>query len=141
MIIKSHPYLFFDGTCMQAMQFYKEIFDGNIGTPELMGDLNFPMPEVDKTRVLNVTFEAQGLFFMASDIFPGQEIMQGTNFALVLYISEIEVVKSMLAQLQDGLHGKLLMPLSETQWSAGYAKVMDPFGIYWDLHVPLSKRE
>ena len=85
MTTRLNPYLNFDGTTREAMEFYKDVFGGelNIATFGESGAQNRP----SRSRVMHAMLETpSGSTIMASDPPPseGYEVQAGTNFSISL---------------------------------------------------------
>ena len=94
-------------------------------------DLEHPLPEDAKNRVMHTRLDIAGTTLMCSDTFPGMPFVAGNNFSLTIVNSDIEEVKSLFAKLKVG--GKVSMDLSETFFSKCYGAITDQFGIQWQL--------
>jgi PhnB protein len=124
-------YLAFDGDCAQAMEFYKSIFGGNL---ELMTFENSPMPvdEEYKKRILHAVLKSDLVFFMASDILPGQPFIKGTNYSMSLNFTEPDEQAAVWEKLSE--NAVIPMPLQDTFWNARFGMLIDKFGINWMLN-------
>jgi PhnB protein len=81
------PYLFFDGTCADAMQFYTEVFGGTLAPMQRWSDMppnpEYPVSDEQKNRVMHARMDAKAVSLMASDGTPGNE-QKGGNISLSL---------------------------------------------------------
>lgn len=139
MILKSYPYLLFPGCCHAALESYSQIFQGQILELKRVDELRFPLPPDVGMRVFHAVFQAEGLYFMACDIFPGHQVSLGTAISLVVDFADVERAQRCYDLLRQG--GKIVMPFSDTPRSLGYGKVCDAYGIYWDLNAPRLQGE
>jgi PhnB protein len=126
------PYLSFNGNAKDALNFYKDVFNGEITEIQTFEEADFPTPPEADNRVIHAKFKKGNLFLMASDSFPGHEITEGNNISLVLEAESEEEIQSLYDKLSQ--NGSVLMELQDTFWGAKYAKVKDRFGISWDLN-------
>jgi len=53
---KLTPYLMYNGVCEEAMNFYKECFNGEIVNMGRYGDSPMEVPESHKTKIVHVEF-------------------------------------------------------------------------------------
>ena len=95
------PYLFFDGTCSQALELYKTVFGGTTEVTlykDLPPDGNAPMrpPEA----IMHATFTAPGMTFMASDGRVGENYAGGRISMSIA--TDVESGTEMFAALSDG---------------------------------------
>ncbi|WP_449539389.1 VOC family protein [Ferdinandcohnia sp. Marseille-Q9671] len=126
------PYLIFDGNAREALEFYKDTFDGDIIEIQTFGEADYPTPPEADNRIIHAKYKKDDLYLMFSDTFPGQEVTVGNHISLTLeFESEEEITKvyNLLSQ-----NGSVSMELQDTFWGAKYAKVKDQFGIIWDLN-------
>ncbi|WP_374723136.1 VOC family protein [Peribacillus tepidiphilus] len=126
------PYLTFDGNAREALEFYKEVFEGEVVEIQTFGEADFPTPPEVDDRVMHAKFKKDELFIMVSDAFLGQSIETGNNISLALELESEEEIQKLYDRLSQ--NGTVLMELQDTFWGAKYAKVKDRFGIIWDLN-------
>jgi PhnB protein len=127
------PYLFFSGKCEEALNFYKDVFRGQIEFlsrwSEMPKDAGGP-PVTPETanRIMHATFKAPGVSFMASDGGPDKTYGEGP-VSLSIATDEIAEAERIFDRLADG--GKTEMPLSDAFWGAKFGMLTDKFGIDW----------
>ncbi|WP_216647577.1 VOC family protein [Bacillus sp. THAF10] len=126
------PYLAFNGNARQALEFYKEVFEGEITSIMLFGEADFPTPPEAAELVMHARFEKGNMQLMASDTFPGQTVEVGSNVSLMLEMESEEQIDTLYAKLSE--NGKVLMELQDTFWNAKFGSVQDQFGVKWDLN-------
>lgn len=129
-------YLFFDGQCEQAIEFYKRALGAEVDMLMRYKDSPEPPPPgcepPDRNKVMHASFRIGQTHIMASDgRCTGKPHFEG--FALSLSMkSEAEVEKAFNA-LAAG--GKVEMPLAKTFFSAKFGMVADKFGVFWMVMV------
>lgn len=129
------PYLFFNGDCRQAVEFYADVF----GTerPEIMrfGDApaepGMEPPEEMRDLIMYASLTIHGTTVMLSDAMPNSPVEKGKNIGLVVVTSDLEKLQAEFAKL--GESGKVYMDLGETFWSPVYGVVTDKFGVDWQF--------
>ncbi|SEH38674.1 PhnB protein [Halobacillus karajensis] len=126
------PYFTFTGNARDALEYYKEVFKGEIITCQTYGEADFDTPKGADDRVMHAQFKKDALFFMVSDSFPGQDVELGSSISLALELDSLEEIQNYYSLLKE--KGTTLMELQDTFWGATYAKVKDPYGITWDLN-------
>jgi len=130
------PYVFFDGKCEEAIEFYKKALGANVNMLMRFKDSPEPTPPgcgpTDSNKVMHAQFQIGETVIMASDgRATGQPKFDG--FALSLSVkTEAEADKAFNA-LADG--GKVEMPLAKTFFSARFGMVKDKFGVFWMVLV------
>ena len=130
------PYLFFDGRCEEALEFYKQALGAKVmmlmrfkDSPEL---LPTGMPAGSENKVMHTSFRIGETYLMASDgRCQGQTAFQG--FALELAVANAAEVDRYCNALADG--GQVQMPPDKTFWSPRFGMVTDRFGLCWMVSV------
>ena len=130
------PYLFFDGKCEEAIEFYKRALGAEVNMLMRYKDSPEPPPPgcapPDSNKVMHAQFQIGKTVIMASDgRCTGKPNFEG--FALSLSVpTEAEADKA-FAALATG--GKIEMPLAKTFFSARFGMVADRFGVFWMVLV------
>jgi PhnB protein len=130
------PYLIFDGKAKEALEFYKNVFNGEVFEIQTFGEANFPTPPEADSRIMHAKFKKDELFLMISDNFPGQSVNVGNNISLTLEFESEDEIQNLYDLLSKD--GSIFMELQDTFWGAKYAKVQDSFGVIWDLNHTIS---
>ncbi|MBD1381024.1 VOC family protein [Metabacillus arenae] len=130
------PYLTFNGNAKEALEYYKEVFNGEVLNIQTFGEADFPTPPEADERIMHAQFKKGSLFLMASDTFLDHSVEIGTNVSLALELESEEEIQKYYDALSQ--KGTILMELQDTFWGAKYAKVKDSFGIIWDLNYTKS---
>jgi PhnB protein len=126
------PYLTFNGNAREALEYYKEIFDGEILSMQTFGEADFETPPEMNDRVMHAQFKKEALFFMVSDSFLDQTVDKGSNISLALELDNPDEIQTYYNRLKE--NGTVLMELQDTFWGATFAKVKDSYEITWDLN-------
>ncbi|MEH7503590.1 VOC family protein [Neobacillus drentensis] len=126
------PYLMFDGNAKEALEYYREVFGGEISNLQTYGEADYPTPPEAHDRVIHAQFRKDDLFLMASDAFPGNSVVVGSNISLTLEFESEEEIQKIFDALSQ--KGTVFMELQDTFWGAKYAKVKDSYGVIWDLN-------
>lgn len=127
-------YLLLDGTCKQAMEFYKSCFGGELNLT-LVGES--PMkgffPEAMHKRVVNAKLVSGNVNISASDwLRPNQKPVQGNTVCLYLTGGSPGELKAIFDKLAAG--GDITDPLTEQPFGM-YGALNDKFGIRWMFHT------
>lgn len=130
------PYLFFDGRCEQALDFYKNALGAEVTTLMRFKDCPDPrepgMVLPDANKVMHASFRIGETTIMASDgQCTGQTKFQG--FSLSLTVPNEAEADRLFARLGEA--GKVQMPLGKTFFSARFGMVDDRFGVSWMIYV------
>jgi len=131
------PYLFFEGRCEEALEFYKKALKAEV--PMLLRFKEAPdppppgmLPPGSENKIMHASLTVGGATVMASDgRCSGQPSFKGISLSLTLQ-SEAEADR-IFAALAEG--GKVDMPLGKTFWSPRFGMVTDRFGVSWMINV------
>jgi PhnB protein len=127
-------YLYFDGRCEEALEFYKASLGAEVESVIRFKDApeNFVAAAGSGDKVMHAAFSIGNTTAMASDgKCQGNPVFQG--FGLSLSVSDIAEADRLFAVLADG--GQIRMPLAETFFARRYGMVADRFGINWMVAV------
>lgn len=131
------PYLFFDGRCEEALEFYRKALGAELKM--LMRFSENPEPEAmrrtapgTENKVMHAQFRVGETTVLASDgRCQGQPSFQG--FALSLTVANETEAERMFMALADG--GQVQMPLAKTFFSPSFGMLADRFGVMWMVYV------
>ena len=131
------PYLFFDGRCEEAIEFYKKTLGAKVemlmrfkDNPEPQGGCT-PAPET-ADKVMHASLRIGDTEIMASDgRCQGTASFQG--FSLTLDPPTEAEADRLFTALAEG--GQVQMPLTRTFFSPRFGMVADRFGITWMIMV------
>jgi PhnB protein len=128
------PYLFFDGKCEEALEFYRRTIGAEVTA--LLRWKDSPDPQMAMPgaaeKVMHARMRIGEAMVMASDgRCQGKPEFQG--FALSLTAADAAEADRLFAALGDG--GQVQMPLSETFFSPRFGMVADRFGVSWMVYV------
>jgi len=128
------PYLFFDGRCDEALNFYRKALGAEVIM--LMRFKESPEPGMappgSGDKVMHARFQVGETTILASDgQCLGRPSFQG--FALSLTVPTEAQAERLFAALGDG--GQVQMPLAKTFFSPRFGMVADRFGVSWMVYV------
>ena len=124
------PYLFFDGQCEQAFQFYAKCFGGQILASVKYGDHagGENVTADARDRIMHTALKLGGNLLMASDCAHG-EYRQPQGVSIAVDFDKPEEAERVFADLAD--KGQVQMPMAETFWAIRFGMVTDRFGTPW----------
>jgi PhnB protein len=131
------PYLFFDGRCEDAIEFYRSALGAEVEMLMRFRDSPDPpppgmIPPGGENKVMHAALRIGDAMVLASDgRCLGQPSFQG--FALSLTAPNETEANRMFASLADG--GQVQMPLAKTFFSPRFGMVADRFGVSWMVYV------
>jgi len=126
-----NPYVSFDGSAREAMEFYRSVLGGELKL-NTFGESGVPGGDPDKIMHAQLTSDA-GYTIMAADTPPGMEYVPGGNFSISLSGDDGERLRG----YWDGLSaaGTVIMPLEKQAWGDEFGMVADQFGINWMVNI------
>jgi PhnB protein len=135
--MKVQSYLFFDGCCEEAIEFYKKALGAKVDmlmrfkeSPEPCDPKMVPPGSEDK--VMHASFHVGETMIMASDgNCQGKPAFQG--FSLAIETPTAAEADTKFNALAEG--GQVQMPLTKTFFSEKFGMVADRFGVSWMVLV------
>jgi PhnB protein len=132
--MQAQPYLFFDGRCEEAIEFYRRVLGAEVTM--LMHFKDSPDPGMcapgHGDKVMHANLRIGDTTVLASDgRCQGPASFKG--FALSLTVSDEAEAERLFAALADG--GQVQMPLTKTFFSPRFGMVADRFGVSWMVYV------
>jgi len=130
------PYLFFDGRCEEAIEFYKKTLGAEVQMLMRYNDSPQPhppgmVPPGFENKVMHTTFRIGDSNVMAADDCTGHPNFQG--FSLSLTVGNESEADRLFNALADG--GQVRMPLTKTFFSPRFGMLADRFGVGWMIIV------
>ncbi|WP_431855033.1 VOC family protein [Azospirillum sp.] len=132
------PYLFFEGRCEEALDFYRRTLGAEVRMMMRFKDSPEPHPEGAippgaEDNVMHAEFlVGDSVLFGSDGCGTGTSSFHG--FGLTLNVKDEAEADRVYAALGDG--GKVVMPLGKTFFSPRFGMVADRFGVTWMVIVP-----
>lgn len=135
--MKVEPYLFFEGRCEEALEFYRKALGAEIVM--IMRNKEAPekpppgmLPPGTDNKVMHASFVVGDTTVMASDgMCSGQPAFKGVS--LSLSVASVAEGERLFKALADG--GQVRMPFGKTFWSPGFGMVADRIGVGWMINT------
>ena len=127
------PYLFFDGRCEEAVEFYRKAVGAKVDRMMRFKDSPEPaqpgmVPPGGENKVMHMQFRVGDTLVLASDgECSGKAKFQG--FALAVTVPNTAEADRVFAALSAG--GQVQMPLTRTFFSPRFGMLADRFGVNW----------
>ena len=129
------PYLFFDGRCEEAVEFYRKALGAEVSilrykdNPEPQSGM---VPPGSENKVMHAHLRIGDTSIMASDgRCQGRPSFQG--FSLTLTVPNDAEAERLFGVLAEG--GQAQMPLTKTFFSSRFGMLADRFGVGWMIIV------
>jgi PhnB protein len=131
------PYLFFNGRCEEAVEFYRKALGAEVEMLMRFKDSPEPpqpgtVPPGFENKIVHVSFRVGDTTLMASDGCSAEKA-NFEGFSLSLAVATEAEVDRVFAALADG--GQVRMPPAKTFWSPRFGMVEDRFGVGWMITV------
>jgi len=131
------PYLFFEGRCEEAAEFYRKALGAEVTMLMRFKDSPEPpkpgmVPPGAGDKVMHMSLRIGDTTVLASDgRCLGRPSFQG--FSLSLTVPDVAEAERRFKALADG--GQVQMPLAKTFFSPRFGMVADRFGVSWMVYV------
>lgn len=129
--ITCNAYLFFDGNCREAMEFYRQIFGGDL-VVQTFGEADHNCPDAMKDSVMHARLSGGDILLMASDN-PGSESLGTGKIHLALGGSNEQKIRKLFDGLSAG--GTIGHPLKKESWGDIYGDLKDKYGVQWMVNI------
>jgi PhnB protein len=133
------PYLFFNGTCEQAIEFYRKALGAEVEMMMRFKESPEPhqpgtVPPGFENKIMHASVRIGQTTLLASDGCSNEKT-EFKGFSLSLTLRDERQANRVFAALSDG--GQVRMPLTKTFWSPCFGMLEDRFGIGWMINVML----
>lgn len=131
------PYLFFDGRCEEALNFYRSALGAEITMLMRFSESPDPtppdmLPPGAENKVMHAALKIGASVLLASDGHcAGNPRFEGMAISLTV-ASEAEAAR-VFAALSNA--GEVTMPLGKTFFSPSFGMLRDRFGVAWMVYV------
>jgi len=132
--MKVQPYLFFDGRCEEALEFYKKAIGAEVGMKMRVKDApDQGGAHAPADKIMHADFRVGNTTIMCSDGFAkGNPKFDG--FCLSISAKDEAETKKIFGALGEG--GEVTQPIIKTFFSPAFGMVRDKFGVHWMVMVP-----
>lgn len=129
-----NPYLSFDRTAREAMDFYQSVFGGEL-IRSTFGEFGMPgVPEDQADLIMHSRLSTTaGFTLMGADTPPGMEEHLTGNGTVSLSGDENDELRGYWEALADG--GQITMPLEQAPWGDAFGQLTDRFGVSWMVNI------
>jgi PhnB protein len=131
-----NAYLFFNGQCREAFQFYAGVLSGQITSMFSYG--SSPMADQNNPslneKIMHARLEIAGQAIMGSDA-PPERFQPQRGFSMSVGVATPADAERIFKALSVG--GTVEMPVQKTFWSSAFAMFTDRFGISWMINCEL----
>jgi PhnB protein len=131
------PYLFFNGNCEEAVEFYRKALGAEVLFKMRFSESPEPhppgmVPPGFEKKIMHTSFRIGETTVMASDGCANEK-PKFEGFSLSLSVRTEAEADRAFAALTEG--GQVQMPLTKTFWSPRFGMLTDRFGVGWMVGV------
>jgi len=132
-MLRTVPFLLFDGDCAEAMTFYHACLGGELTLTRLGETLmKDQFPAEKHGRIINAHLTSGAIDLSATDWMasPALEPVQGNTFAVFVVGDGYDELKAVFDRLADGADRQWFQELHDLPFGT-YGQFFDRFGVQW----------
>ncbi|MFD1547519.1 VOC family protein [Nonomuraea guangzhouensis] len=127
-----NPYLVFNGNARQAMEFYANVFGGNLALNTFAEFGATDSPDAD--RIMHAMLETDaGYTIMASDVIGDMRFEPMAGASVSLSGDDADLLRGYWEGLSAG--GSVTMPMQKQAWGDEFGMCVDQFGVPWMVNI------
>jgi len=126
-----NPYIGFADNAREAMEFYRDVFGGELAL-STFGEMGAAAPG-EEDKIMHAMLETpSGFALMGSDTPAGMTRPDASNISISLS-GDDEALRGYFEKLSAG--GSVTMPLEKQMWGDEFGMCVDRFGVAWMVNV------
>jgi PhnB protein len=134
--ISLEPYIFFQGNAKEAMEFYKNVFGGELTVTTYADVPNMPgMEGTQKDWLMHASLEGGEVKLMASDTAEASPVAK--KVSLSLGGTDEARMREIFDALSAG--GKVFSALKKEVWGDIFGSFTDKYGVEWMMNIGVQK--
>jgi PhnB protein len=131
-----NPYIAFNGTCREAIEFYKHALGAEVLFAQTFGES--PMSDAGPAdHIMHSTIKVGNSTIMMCDDPRVHAVRDGGNITLAIGLDDPPRARQIFENLSKD--GSVVMPLEKTFWAEAFGMVTDKFGIKWMVNCDAPK--
>ena len=130
--MKVVPYLYFNGNCEEALNFYHKALGGEKSEIMRYGSQGEGIPEEIANRIMHAELILGDDLIYFSDTSAEGEYQPGSNVQINLNLDTEEEIRKIYEGL--AVEATVTMELQDTFWGAIYGALTDKFGVSWSFN-------
>lgn len=135
-MITINPYIYFDGNCEEAFNFYESVFHKEISSISKYKDVPKPKRNIFKEsdeKIMHVTLplSKETMLNGSDNSLAYEEMVKYKTFTLIIHTDSNDEVDRLFSELSQ--NGQIIVPVGLTFWGAYYGQCIDKFGISWKI--------
>ena len=131
--MKIIPNLSFNGNCLEALEYYKKIFDGEILQIVTYDEVNYKCSEDEKKKIFSAI-----MLLGKNTVYFNDKLNKkiGNNITMIIEFFNEEDLNNISGKLSK--EGTISVEMGETTWGSQYVEIVDKFGIVWGLNYEMQ---
>ncbi|MFC5664298.1 VOC family protein [Kitasatospora misakiensis] len=127
-----NPYITFNGDARQALEFYQQVFGGELSL-NTYGDFGAGEGPGGDRIMHGMLSTSSGFTLMAADNPPGTDYTPGGNISVSVSGEDDTELRDYWAKLSGG--GSVAVPMEKQMWGDVFGMCTDRFGITWLVNI------
>ena len=132
------PYLHFEGKAEEALNFYKDAFDGEIVMISRYKDGPMQVDEDWKDKIMHARLNFGRSMIMVSDGPKNFRTTTNGHIQLSIEFDDEQKMEEVFNKLAAG--GKITLPLAKQFWGAKFGMLVDKYGTGWMVNKEEIKK-
>ena len=132
MDIKLSPHIIFNGNCSEAMNFYNNVFDGEL-IMKTYSETSEKISENDKDKIMHALLSFNNIEITASDALDNNKTVNCSSVIISLEYDNINEAENIFNKLSEGSLSELVFKYSF--WGTKFGLFTDKFGIQWMITI------
>ena len=131
--MKIIPNISFNGNCLEALEYYKKIFDGEILQIVTYDEINYKCEEEEKKKIFSA------IMLLGKDtVYFNDKLNEkiGNNITMIIEFFNEEELNDISSKLSK--EGTISVEMGETNWGSKYVEIIDKFGVIWGLNFEMQ---
>ena len=131
--MKIIPNLSFNGNCLEALEYYKKIFDGEILQIVTYDEVNYKCSDDEKKKIFSAI-----MLLGKNTVYFNDKLNEkiGNNITMIIEFFNEEDLNNISSKLSK--EGTISVEMGETTWGSQYVEIVDKFGIVWGLNYEMQ---
>lgn len=131
--VQMNPYLIFQDRAREAMDFYRDVFGGEL-TMDTYASLGMSGDPSNDDRIMHAQLVTDhGLVLMGSDAPDGAPYQPGSAISISLSGGDETALRGFYDSLADD--GTVIEPLGKAPWGDYFGACVDRFGTSWMVNI------
>jgi PhnB protein len=132
MAVRESPYIFFRGNCREAMDFYQNVFGGELNVQSYK-DVNMPMEGLAEDSLMHASLTGGTVEIMGSDTAQASDKAAKVTISVMGQDEDEAKLRAVFDALSEGIEVKY--PLKKEYWGDIFGSLTDKYGVDWMVNI------